>query len=180
MTLSDFQMDQPGLTPGGGRAEVPFRPDQIRHPVNPVNPVKNPLRHSRPSREANTQSVVAAVPTARNPQYLNDHGIKLLICAVIEQAIVDYRILVKRKKIINGKLAPGLANGGWRKPEFGGRGASRYDPASIKALITFFEPDGLMDDWLIASGIPIDGDRIRASLSRPVAPVQTGPSCPSC
>src|SRR5580693_5055258 len=84
---------------------------------------------------------------------LNYTGARALLCAVIEQAVTDFKELVAAGRIVNGTVMPA-----------GRRPVRDYrTDAAVQALLDFFT-GGVMDEWIFLAGIRINPNLIREKL----------------
>lgn len=94
-------------------------------------------------------------------------NLRELLCAIVQQAIYDYRFCEVRGWIIGGIVIGHKAtNKGWEC-----RG--RWTPAECAQLLAFFEDDGPCDRVLAMLGMDLDAARIRGALGmeREVHPI---------
>jgi hypothetical protein len=84
---------------------------------------------------------------------LNNSGARALLCAVIEQAVTDFKTLVAAGRIVNGRVTP------VRQERILGY---RTD-AEVQSLVDFFN-SGVMDEWILFTGIRINPNLIREKL----------------
>ncbi|HTV41582.1 MAG TPA: hypothetical protein VMF08_13455 [Candidatus Sulfotelmatobacter sp.] len=91
----------------------------------------------------------------KHPLKITDAGARRLICAIVEQAVVDFKGLVAMGCIVNGVALPCART-------------RRYDSdyrteAEVKDLLDFFTK-GALDEWLFVAGIRINPNLIREKL----------------
>lgn len=100
------------------------------------------------------------------PRYeLNDSGARALLCAVIEQAVTDFKALAAAGRIVNGKVMPVNQD----------RILNYRTDAEVQALLNFFT-SGVMDEWILITGIRINPNLIREKLG---IPNETSSPCPT-
>jgi hypothetical protein len=80
-------------------------------------------------------------------------GARALLCAVIEQAVHDFKALAAAGRIVNGKVTPGN----------GQRVVGYRTDVEVQALLDFFSGD-VMDEWIHFAGIRINPTLIREKL----------------
>lgn len=82
-----------------------------------------------------------------------------LVSAIIEAAVVEYRLLQKRGWLVGLRAnLPRAPRGRYVK-----LGTYRY-ASDVRELIYFFKSGGTMDHWLDIAQIDLDGDMIRRKL----------------
>ena len=91
----------------------------------------------------------------KHPLKITDGGARRLICAIIEQAVVDYKGLVATGRIVDGAAAPCARNR---------RYSGVYGTGSEVGEILDFFTKGVMDEWLFIMAIPINPNLIREKL----------------
>lgn len=146
----------PLQSPRFGEAE----PLQQTHvvPAIPRVSVKKPTRQSGQGAQTSPSSsrprVNRGTARRRLGYKLNDNGARLLICAVVEQAVSDFKLLSKRGRIVSGKII--------RK----GNGGGFVRDAENQAIQTlhFFSKAGPLDEWLAVAGIEVNPNLVRKKL----------------
>jgi hypothetical protein len=84
---------------------------------------------------------------------LNNSGARALLCAVIEQAVTDFKTLAAAGRIVNGRVMS-------IKQE---RILGYRTDAEVQSLVDFFA-SGVMDEWILFTGIRINPNLIREKL----------------
>lgn len=138
------------LSPEEFGAAAPLPPERATAAAQGA--VKNP----KSTRCPLAQAAPGPLKPRKNPgQKLNDDGARRFICAVVEQAVEDFKILVRRGRIVNGQAMPSERQ----------TIAAGYEYQDhVKRLLHFFQPGGPMDMWLGAAGIQINPNLIRERL----------------
>ncbi len=114
---------------------------------------KNPA--SSRGRLGRLASSFPSPPQKKLGYELHDDGAKRLVCAVVEQAVADFKLLVRHGRIVNGKAMPSK-----RRKIFGGYEYQDH----VKQLLHFFAPGGPMDTWFLIAGIKINPNLVRQKL----------------
>jgi hypothetical protein len=92
----------------------------------------------------------------RNPTLsyeLSNSGARALLCAVIEQAVTDFKTLAAAGRIVNGRVMPVNQE----------RILGYRTDAEVQSLVDFFA-SGVMDEWIFFTGIRINPNLIREKL----------------
>lgn len=91
----------------------------------------------------------------KHPLKITSVGAHRLICAVIEQAVDDYKGLLDTGRIVNSMVVRCR-----RKRRFS---ADYRNDSEVKELLDFLTK-GALDEWLFIAGIPINPNLIREKL----------------
>jgi hypothetical protein len=124
--------------------------------------------HHAPKMKSKASNTNQMKPRNQTPPYeLNNSGARALLCAVIEQAVTDFKTLTAAGRIVNGKVMPVNR----------ARVLNYRTDAEVQSLVDFFT-SGVMDEWIFLAGIRINPNLIREKLGIPKETSNPHPAAP--